>query len=309
VNGVKLSAEANARSLALASEPMRDAGSVQGFAIGTLESVRDIWAHRELLGLLTRRELKARYKDSTLGFFWSLMRPLTMLLIYYLAVGKFLGAERSIPDFAIYIFTGLTAWNLFSEIVASGTGSIVANSGLVKKVYLPREVFPLSSIGSALFNFAIQLVVLIVAVLVATLATSSPPPDSGLIYLPLALALLLVFSTALALVLAAVNVYLRDVQYLVEIAIMVLFWTSPIVYSWAQVSIHLNGWMTQVYLANPITLAVLGFQRAFWGAGADEPVPTQLGLRLWVALAIAAVLLWVCQRLFTRLQGNFAQEL
>ena len=298
-------AEADARSLALASEPMRAAGSVQGFAIGTVESLRDIWAHRELLGLLTRRELKARYKDSTLGFFWSLMRPLTMLLIYYLAVGKFLGAERAIPQFAIYIFTGLTAWNLFSEIVASGTGSVVANSGLVKKVYLPREVFPLSSIGSALFNFAIQVVVLVVATFVAR----QPPTGSGLVYLPLAFALLLVFSTALALVLAAVNVYLRDVQYLVEIAIMVLFWTSPIVYSWEQVSMHMNGWMTQVYLANPITLAVQGFQRAFWTAGADEFVPTQLGLRMWIALAISLVLLWICQRLFTRLQGNFAQEL
>ena len=71
-------------------------------------------------------------------------------------LGKFLGAERSIPDYAIFVFTGLTAWQLFSEIVGAGTGSIVANGGLVKKIYLPREVFPLSVVGSALFNFLIQ---------------------------------------------------------------------------------------------------------------------------------------------------------
>lgn len=300
-----MSAEADARSRTLATEPMRSAGPVQGFAIGTVDSVRDIWAHRELLDLLIRRELKARYKDSTLGFFWSLMRPLTMLLIYYMAVGKFLGADRSIPDFAIYIFTGLTAWNLFSEIVASGTSSIVVNSGLVKKVYLPREVFPLSTIGSALFNFAIQLVILVAATFVA----NAPPTASRLAYLPLSFTLLLVFATALALVLAAVNVYLRDVQYLVEIALMVLFWTSPIVYSWEQVSAQLNFWLTQIYLANPITLATIGFQRAFWVAGTDEPVPPHLELRLGIALAVSLVLLWFCQRLFTRLQGNFAQEL
>lgn len=302
-----MTAEADARSLALGREPMRSAGSVQGFAIGTVESVRDIWAHRELLGLLTRREITARYKDSTLGFFWSLMRPLTMLLVYWLAVGQFLGAARSIPAFAIYIFTGLTAWNLFGEIVASGTGSIVANAGLVKKVYLPREVFPLSSIGSALFNFAIQLVVLIGATLVA----GTPPSWAALAYFPVAFALVLVLGTALALVLAAVNVYLRDVQYLVEIILMVLFWASPIVYSWGQVGHALSkyGLLTQIYLANPITLAAIGFQRAFWVAGTGMPVPTHMELRLWIALAVSLVLLWVCQRIFTRLQGNFAQEL
>ena len=132
------------RTLRLASEPLVPAGPVSGFVGGTADSVRGVWRYRELLDLLVRRELKARYKDSALGFLWSLIRPLTQLLIYYIAIGKFLGAERSIPDFAIYIFTGLTAWALFSEIITTGTGSIVANGGLVKKIYLPREVFPLS---------------------------------------------------------------------------------------------------------------------------------------------------------------------
>lgn len=300
-----MSAEAVARVRALADEPLRPAGSVQGFAIGTVQSVRDIWMHRELLDLLIRRELKARYKDSALGFFWSLMRPLTMLFIYYVAVGKFLGAERGIHQFAIYIFTGLTAWNLFSEIVSSGTASVVANSGLVKKVYLPREVFPLSTTGSALFNFAIQLVILVLA----TLVVGSPPIGPGLLYFPLSFAVLFVFALALALLFSAVNVYLRDVQYLVEIGVMVLFWASPVVYSWTAVSTALSSWVGQLYLANPITLAVIGFQRAFWVAGDSGPVPSHLGTRLGVALAVCLVLLWLCQRLFTRLQGNFAQEL
>ena len=305
-----MSDESVKRSLALAGEPLRSAGPVQGFAIGTVESVRDIWAHRELLGLLVRRELKARYKDSTLGFFWSLIRPLTNLLIYYVAVGKFLGAERSIPSFALFIFTGLTAWGLFSEIVSTGTASVVANSGLVKKVYLPREVFPLATIGSALFNFVIQLAILAAALLFdATVGTGSLPGGLRLLDLPLRFALILVFATALALLLSAVNVYLRDVNYLVEVSLMVLFWASPIVYSWELVSPKLNGWMTEFYLANPITLATLGFQKAVWVAGDGKPFPPNLELRLGVSLGVCVVLLWVCQRVFTRLQGNFAQEL
>ena len=296
---------ATARAAALADEPMRIAGPRPGFARGTLSSVKDIVAHHELLGSLVRRELKSRYKDSALGFVWSLIRPLTMLLIYYVALGKFLGNERNVPDFAIFIYTGLTAWGLFSETVTVGTASIVQNSGLIKKVYLPREVFPLSVVGSAMFNFAIQIVIL----LIATVTVGAFPTGERWLYFPLALAVVLAWGTALALLLSAVNVYLRDVGYLVEVAIMVGFWASPIVYAWHQVSGTVTGWLLDAYLMNPMTLAVLGFQRTFWVAGDSQEAPGALAERLGVALLVGLVLLWVCQRVFARLQSNFAQEL
>jgi len=295
-----------ARDLRLAAEPLVPAGPVSGFVRGTADSIRGVWRYRELLDLLVRRELKSRYKDSALGFLWSLIRPLTQLLVYYIAIGKFLGAERSIPDFAIYLFTGLTAWTLFSEIVSGGTGSIVANGGLVKKIYLPREVFPLSVIGSAIFNFIIQFLILFGATLIA----GYPPSVIGFGYVLLGTAVLLVYATAAAFFLSAVNVYLRDVQYLVEVALMVGFWLSPIVYAWSFVDATVQStFLSAVYLANPVTLAVLAFQRGMWVAGAGLPQPTDLGVRLLIALAIGAPLLWICQRVFSRLQNNFAQEL
>jgi ABC-2 type transport system permease protein len=298
---------ATERAARLAAEPLREAGPRPGFASGTLSSLRDIAAHRELMDFLVRRELKSRYKDSALGFVWSLIRPLAMLLIYYIALGKFLGAARSIPDFAIFIYTGLTAWTLFNEIVTIGTASIVANSGLIKKVYLPREVFPLSVVGSAVFNFVIQLGIL----LAATVVVRRFPTGSRWLYFPLSLAVLLVFATALALFLSAVNVYLRDVGYLVEVALMIGFWASPVVYSWAQVqkSLAKHGTLEQMYLSNPVTLVVVGFQKAFWVSGTGRPLPDHLGERLWIMLAIGVLLLWVCMRTFARLQANFAQEL
>ena len=160
--------------------------------------------------------------------------------------------------------------------------------------------------GSALVNFGIQLVILVAA----TALVGSFPTGSRWLYFPLSLAVLVVFGTAFALLLAALNVYLRDIQYLVEIVLMVFFWVSPIVYSWKLVSDQIaSTTLEQVYLANPVTLAVLGFQRAFWVSGDAEPVPSQLGLRLGVALAVGVLLLWLCQRVFARLQANFAQEL
>jgi ABC-2 type transport system permease protein len=298
--------EAATRSARLRDEPWQTSAPSGGVLTGTARSLREIFGRRELLGLLVRRELKARYKDSSLGFLWSLLRPLSILIVYYVAIGKFLGAERSIPDFAIYIFTGLIVWQLFSEIVSSSTGSIVNNAGLVRKVYLPREIFPLSTVGGGLFTFATQMVILLAAVIVV----GRVPTGSRLWYLPLSLAVVLVFATAIGLALAAVNVYLRDVQYLVEICLTILFWASPVVYSWRLVHDTIGGtWLESLYVNNPVTLAVLGMQRAMWVAGTDEPFPADLGTRLLISLLVGAVLLWLCQRLFNRLEGNFAQEL
>jgi ABC-2 type transport system permease protein len=297
---------AEQRMQRLAGEPLVTAGPASGFLHGTAQAIRDLTAYRELLGLLVRRELKARYKDSTLGFLWSLIRPLTILLVYYIAIGKVLGAERSIPGFAVYVFTGLLAWQFFSEIVSGGTASIVSNGGLIKKVYLPREVFPLSVVGGALFTLATQLVVLGLAVVV----TGVVPTGGRLLYAVLALAVLLVWATALALVLSAVNVYLRDVQYLVEIGLTVFFWASPVVYSWELVrSAVSDSAVQEIYLANPVTTSIIAMQRALWVAGTGEPYPSHLAARLFVMLGVGVVLLWLAQRAFARLEANFAQEI
>lgn len=289
----------------LASQPMEVVGSSDNRS--ALNSLREIARHREMLMLLIRRDLKSRYKDSTLGFMWTLVRPLTQLLIYYVVIGKFLSAERGIPDFAIYVFTGLTAYGLFSEIVSGGTASIVGNAGLIKKIYLPREVFPLATVGSALFNFAIQFAIL----LLATLALGVFPISPELVYFLPGLFVLLIYGTAFGLLLSAVNVYLRDMQYLVEVMMLLLLWASPIVYAWSMVKdVVGEGVLLEIYTNNPITLGVLAFQRSLWISGAETAeYPADLMLRLLIAGIIGIVLLVGAQRVFTRLQGNFAQAL
>lgn len=286
---------------------MRSVGVAPGVGLsGLWSTLRDIFARREMLDLLVKRDIKARYKDSALGFLWALVRPLILLAIYFVVLGQFLGAARGIPDFAIFIFTGLTAMALFQEIAVGGTGSIIANGGVVKKVYMPREIFPLAATGSAIFNFLIQLAVL----LVATLIAAKPPLHWEIVYAIPSLALILVYGIAFALFFSAVNVYLRDVQYLVEVATMLLFWLSPVVYSWQMASsIIANPLLLEVYTNNPLTLAILGFQRAFWVAGDVLPQPAHLVLRMLIAFLIGVVLLLLSHRVFVRLQGNFAQEL
>lgn len=313
-----LAAERAARVSALPFE--RVGNSYRNFFSGTGHALRQLWDHRELQALLVRRELKARYKDSTLGFLWTLIRPITLLLIYFFAIGVILNARAAIPLFGIFVFSGLTIWGLYNEILVGGTASIISNAGLIKKVYVPREIFPLAAVGSALVNFSIQFSVLIVAIILFGQWVFT----WQLLYLFPALLVVLLFGAAIGILLSAFNVYLRDVQYLVDVAVQMLFWASPIVYSYILVSQSdiAGTWVESLYLLNPITVAIVAFQRALWlnGPGVQEQLlaagidptlayPADLDARLLVSIVVGAVFLWVAHRTFLRLQGNFAQEI
>jgi len=295
-----------ARFVALAGMPLETVGAHSRGLRQSWRALAQVVRRRELLGLLVRRDLKARYKDSALGFLWSLVRPLTQFAIYFLVIGQVLSASRGIPDFAVFVFSGLTIYGLFSDIVSGATSSIMANSGLIKKVQLPREIFPLSSVGSGLFNFAVQLVVLIIA----SLALGGLNPGWHLFYGVGAIALVLVYATAAGVLLSAVNVYLRDVQYLVDLLLVILLWASPIVYAWRMVRDILGGGLLlELYTDNPLTLSVLAFQKAFRPVDIAAEYPGLLWLRMLVAGVVGLALVVVAQRVFARLEGNFAQEL
>ena len=284
-------------------------GRPRGFFLGLSTAVSELVENKDLLRLLISREIKSRYKNSSLGLLWSLLKPIIQLMVYYVFIGHFLGAARSIPDFAIFVFAGITMWGFFSEIVQGGTESIIANQGLVKKIYLPRELFPLASAGSALFNFSVQLIVL----LAATVFFGAAPLHVELFMMFPAVLLVLIFGLALGMALGAINVYLRDTEHLVGVTLILGFWASPIVYSMNFVQAAIGGtWIESIYLANPITLAIVSMQKAVWIAGSNDSAiywPPDLSIRLVICISISLVLLVISQRIFARLQGNFAQEL
>ncbi|MGH9281027.1 MAG: ABC transporter permease [Acidimicrobiales bacterium] len=268
-----------------------------------------------------RKELKVKYKNSFLGFLWSLVRPLCLLLIYWLVLGKFL--RSNIPNFAFYLFSGLVAWDLFGSTINAATTSVVGNGGLIKKVYFPREILPLASVGAGLVHFGLQMIV-VFGVLIAFQYDFLGP---NLLLLPLAVVALVVFMTAMSLFLAAANVYLRDVQHLIEVFLLFWFWLTPIVYpvSFAQnvlkdhVVFGVN--LFSIYMLNPMTNIVIGFQRAIYknmnvvdASGKPVEVLYQAPMssyvaRIMVVIVLSSALVWLAQRVFARAQGNFAQEL
>jgi ABC-2 type transport system permease protein len=273
-----------------------------------LARIREIAAHRELLLNLVRLELKAKYKASALGFAWSLLNPMMYLVVFYIAFDVILGS--GIPRFPIYLLSGLLVWNFFTSAINSGTGSMVANAGLVKKVWFPREVLPLASVGAGLVHFFLQLLVLVTALVI----TRHPVGWAEITLLPLALADLILLAAGVALLCAVANVYMRDIAHFVELALMAWFWITPIVYPFTQLGGALHG-HTVIALMNPVTPIVVTFQRALYGGYGHPPVmPPNLMFGWYLrnlifvtvgALAISAIAL----RVFGRLEGNMAEEL
>ena len=255
-----------------------------------------------------RLELKAKYKASALGFAWSLLNPAMYLVVFYIAFDVILGG--GIPRFPIYLLSGLLVWNFFTTALNTGTGSVVAGSGLVKKVWFPREILPLASVGAALVHFFLQLLVLIAALVVVR----HPVGWAELPLLPLALIDLVLLAAGLSLLVSVANVYLRDMAHFVELALMAWFWVTPIVYPFTQLTEALGG-RTIIALINPVTPIVLTFQRALYGGFGTPPViPGNLDFawhlrNLGIVTVGVLVLLVIALRVFSRLEGNLAEEL
>ncbi len=279
--------------------------------ISPRERLARIVAYHELLVGMSRKELKIKYKNSVLGFAWSLLNPLLYLVVFYIAFEKILG--NSVPSFPIYLLSGLLVWNLFSTGLGSATGSVVANSGLVKKVSFPREILPLASVGSTLVHFFLQSLVLfaVLALVQWHVAWAYMP------MLPVALLALLLVTGALGILLSAVNVYLRDTQHFLELAVLAWFWVTPIVYPFQLVGSR-GGWFTKVWMANPVTPIVLIFQRAIYTPHKNKTTGAAL-LPHWGYGTYAAYLGWsfafglivlvLAVYVFGRSEANFAEEL
>jgi ABC-2 type transport system permease protein len=280
------------------------------------ERLARIITRRELLVGMVRNELKIKYKNSVLGFAWSLLNPLLYLLVFYIAFTIILGS--SIPSFPIWLLSGLLVWNLFSTGLGAATGSVVGNSGLVKKVSFPREILPLASVGSMLVHFFLQSMVLFVVLAVVRwhVAWAYIP------LIPLALIALLLVTSALGILLSAVNVYLRDTAHFLELALLAWFWVTPVVYPFQLVG-QRHGWSTKLWLANPVTPIVLLFQRAIY-ARLTNPNPAldhfhQQLLPKWPywgylaylgwSFAFGIIVLVIAVRVFGRSEANFAEEL
>lgn len=287
-----------------------------GRSASVFKDVRDLLKARELLFALLSRELAGKYKGSFLGIGWTLVRPLMMLFIYAVVVGQFLGASKSVEKFAIFIFVGLLFWNLLADSINNGAVSMTVNGSLLKKVWFPREILPLTSFAVATVHFIVQIFVLILGFAI----WDAWPTFYNLIYLVPVILIAFPVAFGLSLIFSVLNVRFRDTQYIVEVGLLLLFWLSPILYPWTFAHQFLAGLpfgnvLQQIYLLNPFGLVTMAAQQALWSpidsdAGQiyqffDSPFST----RLWLSVLASWVFLYLAQRIFARLAGTVVVDL
>lgn len=217
-------------------------------------TLRALFQYGHLLRNLVVKDLKLKYRGSVLGFVWSLANPLLMIGVYTVAFTYILGIRT--PGFVFYLMLGVLAWTFFANATAMSTGSIVDNGGLARSVWFPRAILPIASV---LFNFAQYLLTVAVFLPVLMLMYHVPPAAPMLAY-PVFLVLQLLFTIGVALLLAVGTAFFRDVRHLVEVALAVLFWATPVVYETAQLPPRLRT----LILLSPLAPYVTAYHDVFY---------------------------------------------
>lgn len=274
---------------------------------GANRGLIDVVRRRYLLSLIVRKEVGIRYRGSVFGWAWSYVKPLVQFVVFFVALGVFLGLNKSIEYYPIYLLAGITIVTFFNEAFSNGTRSLVDNAPLIKKIYLPREMFPLASVLVAAVNTAPQIIVIIAIALFFGWA----PSLLQITAIVLAIVIVAILSTGLGLLFSAVNVTFRDAQSFVEIIVMMSIWASPVMYQWQMVADQVPEWLFVLYRLNPLTPTVELFHYGLWlplDPRGAEPLP-DLWLYTAVALTTSLVVLAAGQMVFRRLEGRFAQDL
>ncbi|MFD5215739.1 ABC transporter permease [Microbacterium sp. NPDC058345] len=289
---------------------------LSGFDVpGRGRGILDVFQRQYLLRLLVRKGTATRYRNSVLGWVWSYVKPAAQFVIYFFVMGVIMRLDKGIENFPIYLFSGVVAVNLFNEAFGNATTSIVDNRALVKKIYLPRELFPIAAIIIAFVHFLPQLAILL---LVCALVGWTPTL-LGLGGILLGIIVVVAFALGLGLLFAGLNVRYRDAQNFVELIRMFSTWTSPVLYPWLLVRNALpnHEWLFNVYTWNPLTVAVELFHQGFWAGtvppppvGADDPsILPNFGMALTIAAVICVAMIVIGQTVFRHYERSFAQDL
>ena len=256
------------------------------------QHANEIWRYRELVRNFVVRDLKARYKNSVLGFLWSLANPLLMMVVFTIVFTKLFIMSRE--NFPLFLLSGQLAWGWCTTSVMGGVFSITGNAHLIKKVYFPRELLPLSVVLSNGVNFVLTLIPLF-----ALAIASDRPPDWLVLLLPVVMAIQLVFLTGLALFFGCLNVYFRDTEPIMEVLILAWLFLTPIFYSLED----FNSPNTRLlYILNPMASIISTYRLIFYYQAPPDPLfVVRMG-------AQAAVVFLIGYWFFRRHAADFGEE-
>ena len=250
----------------------------------------ELWSYRELAWMMTLRDIKVRYKQTVLGVAWAVIQPLTAMLIFTFIFGRLAKIPSDGLPYPVFVFSGLLAWNFFSSAVSSGGTSTLGAAGMISKVYFPRMIVPLSSIGVSIIDFLVALLLLAILMLIYGIA-----PSVQFLLFPFFFFGLAIAAIGMSTWLAAVTVVYRDFRFVIPFMLQIWMYLTPVIYPITFIPQELR-WI--IYL-NPIVGWVTGMRAAVLGGPID-----------WLGVAISALLtlliFWLGLRYFERSERRFA---
>jgi len=268
-----------------------------------IHRLRELWNYRELIRNLVVRDLKVRYRNSVLGIAWSWANPLLMMLVFTVVFNFLTKSSARQPNFHVFVLCALLPWNFFSQSVMGSTGSIVGNAHLVKKVYFPREILPISIILSNLVNFVIALPVFFTLALI-----SGASITWWALLLPILILLQVMFSAGICLILATLNVFYRDTQIIMEVLMQAWFFVTPIFYPISTIPQEAEIWGVQfdaqlwLRRLNPMASLIASYRDLLY-----RGAPPGLDFLLRTAVTVLGILI-VGYLLFLHYSPRFGEE-
>lgn len=252
----------------------------------------ELYKYRQLLKSNITKEIRGKYKNSFLGVLWSFVNPLLMTLVYAIVFPFLL--RDTMPHYVTFVVIGVLPWTWFTSTICGGTNNIVINGGIIKKVYFPREILPISIVTSGLINYLISCIIIIIFLLCSGIGFSI-----NIIFLPIIILIQYILSLGLLFITSAINVYIRDAEYIINFFVQMLFYATPILYS-STIFPERFRWI--LYL-NPLTTIINGYRDIFYNK--TLPDFRMLGL-VFIA---STLILVVGYAIFKKLEKGFAEEL
>ena len=255
---------------------------------------KDLYNYRELLKTSVKKDIGGKYKHSFLGVLWSFINPLLQILVYALIFPLVMKNGGSYKDYTVFMVCGLIPWAYFTTVINRASFIMIENGNILKKVYFPRSILPLSLVTSETINFLVSCIIILAFIVIKGFGISK-----FILFFPLVLLIQYVLLLGIALIFSAVTVYMRDIQHFIGVVLQLLFYSTPIVYSIDTIPEGFR-WILKW---NPMTYIIEGYRAIFY----NQTMPDLKALGILGVISI--VILIVGYLLFNKLQKRFAEEL
>ena len=257
-----------------------------------LKKIKELYMYRQFLKTSVKKEFRGKYKKSVLGILWSFINPLLQLLVYALVFPFILRVQEE--NYIMFIFTALIPWNFFSTTLSQSTSVIISNGGIIKKVYFPREILPISIVLSGAINFLISCIIILVALLISGIGISP-----YILFLPLILFVQCLVTLAICFVLSVFTVYIRDLEYFINVLLQLWMYITPVLYT---IDLIPEKFAKLFYL-NPMVQIINAYRNIFY----YQTMPDLKALAIWFVIGIVGII--VGYNIFKRFEKRFAEEL